>query len=341
MSLFLAGCGQTGSGGTALPGPATATPIATSAPTQTPVIIVVTATPTATLFPVLPGHTSIPVIIVATATPTSTATTSPTPTEAPSILEHFTHMARRDLARRFNVSPEAIALETAGPVSWPYASLGCPTPGYTYAQVITPGYLIRLLHQGRTYQYHSDALGPPFLCEHLSAPLPTGTPTPAPTVSPTPSATPIAMSTPVALPTLTPTLTPTATAIPTPTATVTYTPTATPIAPIAVPQVVIQNVDLQGEMVTIVNLGSAPQDMIGWTLTSEEGSQVFRFPNGFVLAPGATVRVTSGSSSYSDPPAVLQWLNADGTPRKSNVWNDQGDPAILKDAEGSVVSTFL
>ena len=76
------------------------------------------------------------------------------------------------------------------------------------------------------------------------------------------------------------------------------------------------------------------------TAPSDAGSQVFRFPNGFVLAPGATVRVTSGSSSYSDPPAVLQWLNADGTPRKSNVWNDQGDPAILKDAEGNVVSRF-
>ncbi len=112
------------------------------------------------------------------------------------------------------------------------------------------------------------------------------------------------------------------------------------MAPIALSQVVIQNVDLQGEVITIVNLGSAHQDMTGWTLTSEEGSQVFRFPNGFTLAPGATVQITSGSSSYSDPPAVLQWLNADGTPRKSNVWNDQGDLARLKDAEGNVVSTF-
>ena len=277
-------------------------------------------------------------------------------------------MARRDLARRLNVSPEVVALEAAGPVSWPDASLGCPKQGFAYAQVITLGYLVRLLYQGKEYRYHSDLLGPPFLCEQASAPLPDASPVatvapaatvrPAVTASPTatvgPAATAISTVTPAAGATPAPTTTPTptatppsppppapaATAPPPPTATPTPTPTPSPTATVAVSQVVIQGVDLGAEVVTIVNQGSASQDMTGWTLISEVGSQVFHFPDGITLAAGATVLITSGAESYSDPPQVLQWLNADGTPRMSNVWNNSGDPATLRDAAGNVVSTY-
>ena len=98
--------------------------------------------------------------------------------------------------------------------------------------------------------------------------------------------------------------------------------------------------DLEAEVVTIVNGGGTPQEMSGWTLISEVGGQMFRFPDGFTLAAGATVQVTSGPNRYSDPPAVLQWLNADGTPRIANVWNNAGDPAVLKNAAGAIVSRF-
>ena len=253
-------------------------------------------------------------------------------------------MARRDLARRLNVSPEVVALEAAGPVSWPDASLGCPKQGFAYAQVITLGYLVRLLYQGKEYRYHSDLLGPPFLCEQASAPLPDASPVatvaPAATVRPAVTASPTATVGPAATTTPTPTATPpsppppapAATAPPPPTATPTPTPTPSPTATVAVSQVVIQGVDLGAEVVTIVNQGSASQDMTGWTLISEVGSQVFHFPDGITLAAGA--------ESYSDPPQVLQWLNADGTPRMSNVWNNSGDPATLRDAAGNVVSTY-
>ena len=108
----------------------------------------------------------------------------------------------------------------------------------------------------------------------------------------------------------------------------------------AASQVVIQNVNLETDVVTITNQASVPQDMTGWTLESEVGGQVFPFPDGYVLAAGGTVRITSGLGSYSNPPAVLEWLKADGTPYLAYVWNNSGDPAVLYDDEGSVVSTF-
>lgn len=360
-------------------------------------------------------------------------------------------MAARDLARRLNVSSDAITFESAEPVSWPDASLGCPSPGLFYAQVITPGYLVRLLYQRSEYHYHTDNLGPPFLCERPSSPLPNGVPNSASTATPTVASTSTTVpdfpsTRTVEWPTLeslTPSAAapgqqvviighggyvrlnggydesarsfnlyfdgsrvgsiecyvnrcggsftvpedalpeshmvtveggsglsiqvipssslPTATALPqaaaTPTSTATSiatlmpTPTATPLPPpppppptptatITIFQVVIQDVNLETEVVTIGNGGNAPQEMTGWTLISEVGGQVFRFPNGFILAVGATVQITSGPNGYSDPPAALQWLNVDGTPRIANVWNNDGDPATLKNAAGANVSRF-
>jgi hypothetical protein len=42
---------------------------------------------------------------------------------------------------------------------WPDSSLGCPEVGGFYAQVITPGYLIRVTADGETLEYHTDASG--------------------------------------------------------------------------------------------------------------------------------------------------------------------------------------
>jgi hypothetical protein len=64
--------------------------------------------------------------------------------------------AKKDLARRLNVRQESI--ELAGPteeVTWPDSSLGCPEPGMMYAQVLTPGYRIKLQIGGKVYEYHT------------------------------------------------------------------------------------------------------------------------------------------------------------------------------------------
>ena len=103
---------------------------------------------------------------------------------------------------------------------------------------------------------------------------------------------------------------------------------------------VIQDVDLQAEIVAIVNVWDTLQDMTGWTLLSTKGGQRFVFPQ-FVLAPGGTVRITSGPNAFSAPPQVFQWLKADQTPSVGYVWNNDGDPAVLLDSAGNTVSTFF
>ncbi|MDO8751026.1 MAG: lamin tail domain-containing protein [Dehalococcoidia bacterium] len=173
---------------------------------------------------------------------------------------------------------------------------------------------------------------------------PTFTPTPTATFTPEPTATVIltATATPASVyitaATATPTARPTATVTPEPMPT--FTPTAMPTPKLQGSKVVLQGVDLVGEVVTLVNQGDAPQNMSGWVLFSVVGEQRFVFPSGFTLASGATVKVTSGDNAYADPPNVLQWLKADGMPSKAFIWNNASDPAVLYDNQGNVVSTF-
>ena len=64
--------------------------------------------------------------------------------------------ARRDLARRLELDERSIRVLSVAPTSWPDTSLGCPQDGEEYAQVETPGYVIELAAEDRTFLYHSD-----------------------------------------------------------------------------------------------------------------------------------------------------------------------------------------
>lgn len=97
--------------------------------------------------------------------------------------------------------------------------------------------------------------------------------------------------------------------------------------------VVIQEIDLHDEVVTIKNTGSSDVDMSGWVLVSEVGNQSYTFPYGYILKAGATVRVWSGRNAKDNPPADLKWTG-------SYIWNNDGDPGVLKDASGNVVSRY-
>jgi hypothetical protein len=61
------------------------------------------------------------------------------------------------------------------PVQWSDSSLGCPEPGVTYAQVITPGYLIELSTGGLTYEVHTDLNGRAVICTNQGDPIGQGT----------------------------------------------------------------------------------------------------------------------------------------------------------------------
>jgi micrococcal nuclease len=84
-----------------------------------------------------------------------------------------------------------------------------------------------------------------------------------------------------------------------------------------------------GELVVITNSGDAV-DLTGWVLRDESSVHRYLFPAGFAIDPGAFVTIRSGCGD--DTTVELFWC-ADGP-----VWNNDGDTAILLDADGAFVS---
>jgi competence protein ComEC len=87
------------------------------------------------------------------------------------------------------------------------------------------------------------------------------------------------------------------------------------------------------EYVTIQNFGTGAQELTGWALVSVVGPQTFTFPAGYVLDPGATVRIESYTGAVNNPPGVLLWNN-------SAIWANTGHKAELRDAGNGLVSSM-
>ncbi len=66
-------------------------------------------------------------------------------------------LARTALAKTLAVGPDELEVVDATPVEWPDAALGCPEKGIVYAQMIVPGYRIRLRADGVTHDVHVGA----------------------------------------------------------------------------------------------------------------------------------------------------------------------------------------
>lgn len=77
------------------------------------------------------------------------------PTPSASGLEGLIEKAKEDLAQRLSVPISDISLVDAKEVFWSDGSLGCPQPDMAYAQVLTPGYLIKLKYDIREFEYHA------------------------------------------------------------------------------------------------------------------------------------------------------------------------------------------
>jgi|Deesub1362A_J573_1020465.scaffolds.fasta_scaffold03131_8 micrococcal nuclease len=91
------------------------------------------------------------------------------------------------------------------------------------------------------------------------------------------------------------------------------------------------NYNLNDEYFVLQNISDSPIDMSGWTVTDEAG-HVFRFPSGFILAPGATVTVYTGCGTRTVE--KLFWCS------RRAIWNNDGDTLILKDRTGQVVLRY-
>ena len=78
--------------------------------------------------------------------------------EAQAGAEPLVKLAKADLAQRLGLSPHEneIEVQSIEETEFPDTSLGVPEPGKTYAQVITPGYVIELAAAGQTYRYHAS-----------------------------------------------------------------------------------------------------------------------------------------------------------------------------------------
>lgn len=77
-------------------------------------------------------------------------------------------LAKDDLARFKSVAVSAIRLESAREVQFSDSSLGCPEPGMSYLQVITPGWTIILSVGADRYSYGA-ANGGVVRCDHPPA----------------------------------------------------------------------------------------------------------------------------------------------------------------------------
>ena len=69
--------------------------------------------------------------------------------------EGIVAQAKADLAQRLDISPELIQVQSVEATEFSDTSLGVPEPGQFYAQVITPGHVIRLMAKGQVFTYHA------------------------------------------------------------------------------------------------------------------------------------------------------------------------------------------
>jgi hypothetical protein len=94
-------------------------------------------------------------------------------------LQPLIEKAKADLAQRLSIPASQINTVETKEVFWPDASLGCPQPGTTYAQVEISGYLIILEFNGHTFEYHANIHKYVFYCENPTPPI-QETPAPGP-----------------------------------------------------------------------------------------------------------------------------------------------------------------
>lgn len=101
----------------------------------------------------------------------------------------------------------------------------------------------------------------------------------------------------------------------------------------------IVGVDPKKEIVTLQNRGTQPVDLTMWEIWggTEDEPWVYSFPDGFTLAPGATVRVHTfeGEDTQTD----LYWNLSPDEPSE-HVWENGKHEAILVDHTGEEVQSF-
>ncbi|MGI8643400.1 MAG: hypothetical protein ACR2LS_04720 [Thermomicrobiales bacterium] len=92
-------------------------------------------------------------------TPDAVAHAAERGVEIPPVARPVVKMVVSDAAANAGLRYEQVEVVQVEAREWPDSSLGCPEEGGFYAQVITPGYLIRVTAADETLEYHTDASG--------------------------------------------------------------------------------------------------------------------------------------------------------------------------------------
>jgi hypothetical protein len=66
-------------------------------------------------------------------------------------------LARNEAAARVGVPLDQVQVLSMEPTEWPDMGLGCPHPGFSFAEVTIPGYIVQLDAAGTALTYHTDA----------------------------------------------------------------------------------------------------------------------------------------------------------------------------------------
>jgi len=77
-------------------------------------------------------------------------------------IEHAIQLVKDDLSGRLGHSNFVVSGATK--VTWRDSSAGCPAPGYSYLQSLTPGYLIVLAAGDHVFRYTGSTRSAPRLC---------------------------------------------------------------------------------------------------------------------------------------------------------------------------------
>jgi hypothetical protein len=136
--------------------PAATQPTAPATQEPTIVIIDMPTAPADTPYPA-PGNGAYPSPEQLTPEPTSEINEA--------TMRAMSDLARQKLAEELEIAVDQIKVVSADPVYWSDASLGCPQPGMTYQQVITPGYRITLFTGNDLYVYHTDTVQTVVRCQ--------------------------------------------------------------------------------------------------------------------------------------------------------------------------------
>ncbi len=92
--------------------------------------------------------------------------------QVPEAAKPVVEQAKAHLAAQLGVAAEDVKVVGVEPVVWGDASLGCAEPGMMYAQVVTPGYRVKLQKGKQVFVYHTDRVRNVVLCEKRGPPLP-------------------------------------------------------------------------------------------------------------------------------------------------------------------------